>query len=407
MASVELKIDNLDARNMRQLNQLYAEIKTVQDMLSDFQQPGSRKNKSSIRIPRLVNEQIEPSIAVLVIACNRVEYVKQTLDELLKHRPSAGLFPIIVSQDCGHQPTSDAIASYGARITHIKHPDLSNIEIPAQERKIKNKVAEVGYYKIARHFKWALTQVFEEMNHEYVIVVEDDLIIAPDFYMYFAATWPLLNFDPSIMCVSAYADNGKMGYINMKENEVLYRTDFFPGLGWMLKKKLWLELKPKWPLTFWDDWLREPEQRKNRVCIRPEVSRTKTIGKKGVSIGAYFTQHLQHIVLNSNPVDFTQKNLTYIMKETYDQHFITGVEQLPLVSLQQVLQGTVPHDAAKIQYSSDKDFEKMAGQLKLMSDLRAGVPRTAYKGIVSFMYKNKRIHLVPPKAWQGYTSHKS
>lgn len=54
----------------------------------------------------------------------------------------------------------------------MQHPDLGNIEIPAKERKIKNKVAEVGYYKIARHYKWALTQVFEEMNHEYVIIVE-------------------------------------------------------------------------------------------------------------------------------------------------------------------------------------------------------------------------------------------
>lgn len=51
-----------------------------------------------------------------------------------------------------------------------------------------------------------------------------------------------------------------------------------------------------------------------RVCIRPEVSRTKTVGKKGVSIGTYFTQHLQHIVLNTNPVDFTKKNLTYLIK---------------------------------------------------------------------------------------------
>lgn len=35
--------------------------------------------------------------------------------------------------------------------------------------------------------------------------------------------------------------------------------------------------------SFWDDWIRQPEQRKNRACIRPEVSRTKTFGKKGVS----------------------------------------------------------------------------------------------------------------------------
>lgn len=37
-----------------------------------------------------------------------------------RYRPSAGLFPVIVSQDCGHQPTADIIASYGSRLTHIK-----------------------------------------------------------------------------------------------------------------------------------------------------------------------------------------------------------------------------------------------------------------------------------------------
>lgn len=35
--------------------------------------------------------------------------------------------------------------------------------------------------------------------------------------------------------------------------------------------------------SFWDDWIRHPEQRKNRVCIRPEISRTRTFGKVGVS----------------------------------------------------------------------------------------------------------------------------
>lgn len=35
--------------------------------------------------------------------------------------------------------------------------------------------------------------------------------------------------------------------------------------------------------SFWDDWIRHPEQRKGRVCIRPEISRTRTFGKIGVS----------------------------------------------------------------------------------------------------------------------------
>ncbi|KAG0719832.1 Alpha-1,3-mannosyl-glycoprotein 2-beta-N-acetylglucosaminyltransferase [Chionoecetes opilio] len=64
---------------------------------------------------------------------------------------------------------------------------------------------------------------------------------------------------------------------------LLYRTDFFPGLGWMLTRELWEELGPKWPRSYWDDWVRAPEQRSDRACIRPEISRTRTFGKKGVS----------------------------------------------------------------------------------------------------------------------------
>jgi hypothetical protein len=32
--------------------------------------------------------------------------------------------------------------------------------------------------------------------------------------------------------------------------EALYRSDFFPGLGWMLTKSTWMELSPKWPKAY-------------------------------------------------------------------------------------------------------------------------------------------------------------
>lgn len=47
----------------------------------------------------------------------------------------------------------------------------------------------------------------------------------------------------------------------------LYRSDFFPGLGWMMTKQLWNELGPKWPEKYWDDWMREPEQRNGRLVL--------------------------------------------------------------------------------------------------------------------------------------------
>lgn len=127
-----------------------------------------------------------------------------------------------------------------------------------------------------------MNTTFKE-GFDFVILVEDDLNVAPDFYEYFLGTHELLKNDSSLWCVSAWNDNGKAIVINQDSPELLYRTDFFPGLGWMLTKELWNELSIKWPIAFWDDWIRQPQQRKDRACIRPEISRTRTFGKIGVS----------------------------------------------------------------------------------------------------------------------------
>ena len=57
-------------------------------------------------------------------------------------------------------------------VLFLQHPNLSEPELPRTERKIKNRKSEIGYLKISRHYKWALSQAFEEMNYDYVIVVE-------------------------------------------------------------------------------------------------------------------------------------------------------------------------------------------------------------------------------------------
>ena len=48
----------------------------------------------------------------------------------------------------------------------LQQPDLSNIELSKKEKKF------LGYYKISRHYKWALGQIFHEMNYDAVVIVE-------------------------------------------------------------------------------------------------------------------------------------------------------------------------------------------------------------------------------------------
>ena len=63
----------------------------------------------------------------------------------------------------------------------------------------------------------------------------DDLDVSGDFFEYFTATYPLLRLDPSLLCVSAWNDNGKSDKIQLKP-DLLYRTDFFPGDEMMMMR---------------------------------------------------------------------------------------------------------------------------------------------------------------------------
>ncbi|XP_059194872.1 alpha-1,3-mannosyl-glycoprotein 2-beta-N-acetylglucosaminyltransferase a [Centropristis striata] len=350
----------------------------------------SNRNGPKVVAPR------QPVIPILVIACNRVT-VRRCLDKLLELRPSAELFPIIVSQDCGHAETAEVIRSYGTQVTHLKQPDLSDIAVQPAHKKFQ------GYYKISRHYRWALNQVFKTLSHSSVVIVEDDLEVAPDFFEYFQALLPLLKSDPNLWCVSAWNDNGRDGYVDPGKANLLYRTDFFPGLGWMLLSEVWEELEPKWPASFWDDWMRQPEQRRNRACIRPEISRTLTFGRKGVSLGQFYDKYLRYIKLNTEFVPFTKLDLSYLKEETYREDFKKDVYSAPVVTYEDVKQGQLKGPGPfRLQYSSKDSFKMLAKNLGVMDDLKSGVPRTGYRGVVSFISRGKRIYLAPPPGWTQY-----
>nr|SVE88648.1 EOG090X06K9 [Daphnia sinensis]SVE89273.1 EOG090X06K9 [Daphnia sinensis]SVE89893.1 EOG090X06K9 [Daphnia sinensis]SVE91149.1 EOG090X06K9 [Daphnia sinensis]SVE91774.1 EOG090X06K9 [Daphnia sinensis] len=354
----------------------------------------------SVAIRQDVLQEKSVILPVLVFSCNRPD-IRRSLDGLLKYRPDAKKFPIIVSQDCAHGATAKVIRSYSdaSQVTYIQQPDQSEPIVPPGEAKFK------GYFKIARHYLFGLKQIFRTFNYTAVIIVEDDLDVAPDFFSYFASTYQLLKNDPTLWCVSAWNDNGKATLVDMQQgNKLLYRSDFFPGLGWMITKQLWDELEPKWPKSYWDDWMRRPEQRKDRACIRPEISRTRTFGKIGVSNGMFFDKHLKYIKLNEMPVDFSKQNLSHMVQTAYDADYIRLVYSLPVVSASDVRTNTnLPFDGpVRITYHTKDTFKNAAKLLGLMDDFKSGVPRTGYHGIVSVFLNGRRVYLAPHSNWKGY-----
>lgn len=391
--------DSVDDGDLTDLKHTQNPVQTVASDSKLEQHRTIKVKEESVKNNKLLISSDNPEviIPILVIACDRVT-VKRSLDRLIQYRPSPELYPIIVSQDCGHAETAHVIGSYGDQVTHISQPDLSDIRVRPEHRKFQ------GYYKIARHYRWALNQVFNTFSQSTVVIVEDDLEVAPDFFEYFRALYPVLRSDPTLWCVSAWNDNGRDALVDPSKAELLYRTDFFPGLGWMLLKEIWDELELKWPSAFWDDWMRQPEQRKDRSCIRPEISRTITFGRKGVSLGQFFDQYLRFIKLNTEFVPFTKQDLSYLLKEKYDEKFIKEVYSAPLVKIEDLQQGGSLGGPGpyRVQYSSRDSFKVFARNLGVMDDLKSGVPRTGYVGVVSFLYKGRRVFLAPPDGWTQY-----
>jgi hypothetical protein len=139
--------------------------------------------------------------ALVVICYNRPDYLRRTLNAVATRMPSFNRPHIYVSQDGDVASVTDVITEFASTFAS-RHPDVPfrHIRHPAGALRGDNVPQwATGYYKLSQHFGWALTKLFDEMGHPRVIVLEDDLEIAVDFFDFFSAVEPLLDTDPNLL----------------------------------------------------------------------------------------------------------------------------------------------------------------------------------------------------------------
>jgi alpha-1,3-mannosyl-glycoprotein beta-1,2-N-acetylglucosaminyltransferase len=95
--------------------------------------------------------------------------------------------------------------------------------------------------------------------------------------------------------------------------------------------------------------------------------------------------------------------LQKIRKNKYDEQFFEKIEALPKATIYDFESFQAPE--IRLIYSTKKEFEAAARKIGVMSDLKAGVPRMAYFGVVTALYKNKRVFITPPnpRVWEYHT----
>ncbi|THF96230.1 hypothetical protein TEA_010165 [Camellia sinensis var. sinensis] len=273
---------------------------------------GDLNNSQGNGLEKIIDKVQAPVAAVVVMACNRANYLERALKSILKYQSSVpSKYPLFVSQD-GEDPDVKTKALSYNQLTYMQHLDHEPVHTESPKEMIV-------YYKIARHYKWALDQLFYKHNFSRVIILEGatillyDMEISPDFFDYFEAAVALLESDKSIMAVSSWNDNGQKQFV--QDPYMLYRSDFFPGLGWMLAKSTWDELSPKWTkaypcgvlshsLLLTLSYFSHTRSYTMHARTHPHTPSAymrylaHPFPDKGSSLGQYFKQYLEPIKLN-------------------------------------------------------------------------------------------------------------
>jgi alpha-1,3-mannosyl-glycoprotein beta-1,2-N-acetylglucosaminyltransferase len=314
-------------------------------------------------------------VAVVVLCYNRPEYLNRTLKNILQYKPSH--IPLFVSQDGDHEGVKELANT-------VFREDVYYIQNHPRATPPKHFKGNPGYAYISQHYQFVFSRLFDEYGFEKVILLEDDMEIAPDFFDYFDHFGKVLERDTTVYCVSAWNDVGQERFV--RDATAFRRTSYFPGLGWMLQRSLWQdELRAKWPTAYWDDWMREDEQRRGRDCIYPEVSRSRKLMN-----GLSDTQ----LKLNELSLNFSDISLMNILPRRWNTSLYTIFNTTEYyISFPNVT--SVDSENVVIRYTGVDHLKSLLKSFGVDVLIRGSNFPTSYDGAVFFRSSGKLIYLFP------------
>jgi len=334
-------------------------------------------------------------LPVVLLTSTRASLLRLTLASLFSVR-GVQKKNVLVVQDGQNVEVAEAVREAGITLLQNTH----NLEIIRQRQGGGVDGAEL----IARHYKFALSSVFDAFaDAPAAIIIEDDLLFSPDFYEYFHALGSLLDVDPSLMVISAWNDNGFKGKV--QDPYALARTEFFPGLGWMLPRQLYKnELEQQWPTSHWDHWLRSPEIHRGREIVYPQVPRSYHNGVLGTFMNVethnrYFRDidyNTQRSVAWARPAAAALDPFVGAVAKVYEAR----VEQLiaackHVTALTQIFEGAgiycvwIHVDPEPAEYQPP-DFEPVARFFGLWHEHKRG----AHRGLHEFYFEDSYVLLL-------------
>lgn len=87
--------------------------------------------------------------------------------------------------------------------------------------------------------------------------------------------------------------------------------------------------------------------------------------------GLFFEKHLKYIKLSESAVQFSKRDLSYLLKDNYDKTFMKEVYQTPVVTFEELRRGMVNSKGpVRIQYNNRNQYKGAAKSLGIMDDFK-------------------------------------
>ena len=133
------------------------------------------------------------------------------------------------------------------------------------------------------------------LNYDFVIQAEDDVIPANDYIKYMSFMSEKFNKDDKVLSIHGF--NDKDNYYGLKNQHLIYEKSLFCAWGWGTWRHKWNYFRDYWYFQDWDTELTRRYSRDNKFGIYPRSTRSQNIGEKGEQmIDAYDKTFLQTTV---------------------------------------------------------------------------------------------------------------
>jgi GNT-I family len=226
-------------------------------------------------------------LPILMPVYGRPHYLRQTLEALSRAR-DIGKTVLIISQDGADDQVSALIRGIDfTEVIHLRHtrPFLG---VPTYFWD--------SLYAVSDNIHFLLDFALRGLESEGAIVLEDDLVVSPDFFNYFEWTFGHVLADARVLSVTGFNLHSRIcpesrhhpeeHPFDLIENRENGRSKF-TGWSWMINRRQWARIREHWSFFSWDIGLDATQRKLNLVSYKPVLGRVRNIGMQG---GINFTE---------------------------------------------------------------------------------------------------------------------